>query len=328
MSGLRDLDDRIVPRLAVRLRSVVEAARARRASMASGARRLVPAPPQALPAGRAGRLQRLDDRYARGPLALVREVPAIGFVVIAAVFLAGSGVALARSGDDRRPDAGAGQQQSRVLGPDPGASVPDYVALAAEGAAAASAARPEALRVALVSLSEYRRPQDVLDLLTGLEVQRAYLKVPSSDPSEVLSADVEDLVGDLEQLYAATATRKATDQAEFLALARTIDPANDEQRRFKEFYELSARLAGREATAYRTGCACLFSVVVRGPARVLAALPALQGVRAVEVAPQGVPLDELRIRPLGPEQTLTASVGSVPQSRPASRPGATTGPVR
>ncbi|MCW2605723.1 MAG: hypothetical protein JWO60_416 [Frankiales bacterium] len=314
MSGLRDLDDRVVPRAAARLRAAVESVRGRRRA------RGTPARVEAAPPARPGALRRLDERYARrGPLGLVRDVPQVGLVVVAAVFLVGAGVALARNDDDgaSRGTAAQVREESRVLGPAPGASVPDYVADAAAGAAKASQDRPEVLHVALVSLAEYRRPQDVRDLLTGLEVQRAYLKVPSSDPSEVLSADVEDLVGDLQQLYAATAERKAEDQEEFLKLARSIDPGNEEQRRFKEFYELSARLAGREATAYRTGCTCLFSVVVRGPAGTLAALPALPGVRAVELAPGGVALSELRVRPLGPEQTTTVSVGPEPSPQPS-----------
>lgn len=312
MSGLRDLDDRFVPRAAARLRAAVEAVRRRRTALGTAARAAV------VPT--AGPLQRLDERFARrGPLAVVRDVPQVGLVVVAAVFLAGAGVALARSGDDgARP--GTSQEQpaaSRVLGPEPGASVPEYVADAASRAAAASQERPDALHVALVSLTDYRRPQDVQDLFVGLEVQRAYLKVPSSDPSEVLSADVQDLVGDLRQLYASTAARKATDQEEFLKLARTIDAADAEQQRFKEFYELSASLAGKEATAYRTGCACLFALVVRGPARTLAALPALQGVRSVELAPRGVSLAELRVRPLGPEQVTTVASRQDPVPQPS-----------
>lgn len=315
MSGLRELDDRVVPRAAARLRALVDRTGGRRRAVTQRARDAVVAPPAP------GLLRRLDDRFARrGPLGVVRDVPQVGVVVIATVFLAGAGVALARSGDDgpRRGGAAgttaAAPQESRRLGPEVGALVPDYVAAAGQQAVAYSRERPDALHVALVSLTAYREPDEVRALLAGIEVQRAYLRVPSSDPSEVLSADVQDLVGDLRLLYAATAERKGDDQEEFLELARSIDAQNDEQTRFKEFYELSARLAGREATAYRTGCACLFSVVVRAPARVLAELPALEGVRAVELAPRGVALEELRVQPLGPEQTTTVAAAAEPRS--------------
>src|SRR5687768_17915386 len=48
-----------------------------------------------------GALHRLDERYAsRGPLKLIRDVPQLGILAVAAVFLAGTGAALALSGPD------------------------------------------------------------------------------------------------------------------------------------------------------------------------------------------------------------------------------------
>ena len=313
MSGLRDLDDRIVPRAAARLRALVDAGTARREAVRRRAASVVSPPPAGAPPGP---LQRLDDRFARrGPLAVVRDVPQVGLAVIAAVFLAGAGVALARSGDTGPPSPRAVQveQESRVLGPQVGADVEEYLDATQARAARLSRERPEALHVALVSLDEYGRPEEVRALLQGLEVQRAFLRVPATEADEVLSADVQDLVGDLRLLYASTATRKAEDQEEFLRLARSIDPEYAEQEQFEEFYERAARVAGQEATAYRTGCACLFAVVVRGTADALAELQALQGVRAVELAPRGVSLEELRVRPLAPEQTETIEPDAVPR---------------
>ncbi len=294
--SLRDLDDRLVPRLARRLRALLDGPR---------------------PAARtrpAGPLRRLDDRLtARGPLRLVRDVPQVGLVVVAAVFLAGSAVALSERRDDVRSPVSA---SSRVLGPELGAPVADYVSAVRQRAAKESQDHPRREHLALVSLSTYQTPQQAQGLLAGLQVQRAYLRVPVGAASEVLPADVQDLVGDLRLLYAATATRKADDQAEFLGLARSITPTDPEQRRFKEFYEASARVAGLEAQAYRTGCACLFSVVVRGRSDALAALPALQGVRAVELADAGLGLEELRVRPLAPEQTGAVTAQPTPGATP------------
>ena len=56
--------------------------------------------------------------------------------------------------------------------------------------------------------------------------------------------------------------------------------------------------------------------VVRGTAETLAELPALEGVRGVELAPREVPLEQLRVQPLGPEQTTTVGPGSAPRSQP------------
>ncbi|MCU1692169.1 MAG: hypothetical protein JWM64_1260 [Frankiales bacterium] len=298
--SLRDLDARLVPRAAQRLRALLDRSRPAR------------------PGRPAGPLRRLDDRFtARGPLRLVRDVPQVGLLVVAAVFFSGSAVALSRSGDD---DPSAVSSSSRVLGPELGAPVADYVAAVRARAVEESRDHPRREHVALVSLSGYRTPEQAQALLGGLEVERAYLRVPGDAATEVLPADVQDLVGDLRLLYAATATRKADDQEEFLGLARSITPSDPEQRRFKEFYETSARLAGQEATAYRTGCACLFSVVVTGRADALAALPALDGVRAVELADSGLRLAQLRVRPLAPEQTATVSAEVPVLPSPPSAP--------
>lgn len=299
MSGLRDLDERLVPRLAGWLRGALDAVRSPHA---------------------AGSLQdalrRLDERYARrGPLAVVRDVPQIGLAVAAAVFLAGAGVALVRGYDDRGAQT---VQAVPALGPEVGTAVPDYVERVRERAVALSARAPDDVHVALVSLTRYLQPEEVGSLLEGLEVRRAYLKVQSSDPSEVLSADVQDLVADLRGLYATTAQRRAEDREEFITLSRSMSPTTPEETAVRDLYELSARMAGREAQAYRTGCSCVFAAVVEAPASVLAALPALDGVRAVELAPAGTQLADLRVRPLPPEQTTTVTADPVP--RPP-RPG-------
>lgn len=316
MSGLRDLDARVVPRAAARLRAAVDRAGARRRAVREGARAVV-AP--------SGPLGRLDDRFARrGPLRLVRDVPQVGLGVALAVLLAGAGVALARNGDGpSSPGTTRAAPEVRVLGPAVGAEVEDYLVTSRARAAALSQAQPEAEHVALVSLGEYRTPDDVADLLVGVEVERAFLRVPSDTPGEVLTSDVEDLVGDLRALYAATAERKAEDQREFVRLARSLGAATEEQRQVRDFYELSAQIAGREATAYRTGCACVFAAVVRGTADALAELPALTGVRGVELAPRGVALEELRVQPLDPRQTGRVEAGAVPRPQPS--PAATGG---
>ncbi|MCW2778444.1 MAG: hypothetical protein JWN17_2169 [Frankiales bacterium] len=318
MSGLRDLDDRLVPRLAARVRRAVDAVRGHRSDLGERARSVVAPVPTA---SRPGPLRRLDDRFAqRGPLGVVRDVPQVGLVVIAAVFFAGAGVALARGGEDgpgRASSNTVASPASRVLGPAVGASVPDYVAQAKAHAVELSRQRPGVLHVALVSLTAYGKPDDVRRLLAGLEVQRAYLRVPSDQPTEVLPAPVQDLAGDLKLLYTAKAGQKAKDQVEFLSLARSIVPENPEQRRFKEFYEQAARLSGLEATAYRTGCACLFAVVVRGRASDLTQLTAYPGIRAVELAPGGVPLEQLRVQPLDPADTTVVG-GRSPAPRPTS----------
>jgi hypothetical protein len=296
---LREADRRLVPVAAARLRAVLDAA--------SGGRRSALAR-----VARPGPLRRLDDRFARrGPLALLAEVPQLGLLLVALLLLAGGGTVLARGGEDaaaERPAPAAVLPGPPVLGPEIGAQITQYVSTARAAAAQASQERPQEEQLALVSLTAYATPEKAREVLTGLDVRRAYLRVPAGpDPTEVLSTDVEDLVGDVRRLYTATAARKGREQQEFLGLARSITPDSPEQQRFRAFYEASARASGKEATAYRTGCACLFAVVVRAPVRVLAELPALAGVRAVELAPPGATVEEIRVRPLVPEQTTVVA---------------------
>lgn len=261
-------------------------------------------------------LRDLDDRAVPRLAAWLRATLDVGPAVVAAVFLAGAVVAVARGGDaaDRSEQTA---QTAPGLGPEVGMTVPDYVERARERAVARSAQAPDDVHVALVSLTRYRQPEEVGSLLEGLEVERAYLKVPSSDPSEVLAADVQDLVADVRGLYAATARRREEDREELLGLSRGIVATTPEERSRRDSYELSARLAGREALAYRTGCPCVFAAVVKGPASLLAALPALDGVRAVELAAAGTELVDLRVRPLPPEQTATVTADAPPRPGPA-----------
>lgn len=308
LDRLREADRQLVPLAAARLRGLLDAVAVGRRSAATVVHDHVVPPPGAQP----GPLRRLDDRFARrGPLALLAEVPQAGLLLVALLLLTAGGTVLARGGGDaaaERPQPVAVPQGPPVLGPDDGTRVADYVSSARADAARASQDSPETVRLALVSLTAYATPDKAREVLTGLDVRRAYLRVPAGEePTEVLSTDVEDLVGDLRRLYTATAERKAREQREFLGLARAITPDSPEQERFRDFYEASARASGKEATAYRTGCACLFAVLVQAPARVLAELPALAGVRAVELARPGATVEDVRVRPLVPEQTTVVA---------------------
>ena len=79
--SLRDLDARLLPRLAVALRAFLDAAAGRRETAQEAARQrataLVAAPSK-------GFLGRLDDRYAStGPPKLLRDVPQLGVLLVA-----------------------------------------------------------------------------------------------------------------------------------------------------------------------------------------------------------------------------------------------------
>lgn len=307
---LDELDERLVPRLATRLRAALDAAADRRARIREG---LVGRGAR-LRASRSSALRRLDDRYAaHGPLALLRDVPQLGLLLVAAVFLAGSGLALERSSTQRNAannPTGPAASLPTTLGPEPGTLVAAYVAETRKRAMLLSQATPDAEYTALVSFSRYQTPQQARLLLGDLRVTRvlAHVQLPAA---EVLPIPVTGtLVADIRTTFAAVAKRKLRDRQEFVNLATSITGSSKEELQFKAFYGESAQTAAKEAAAYAKGCACLFAAVVRGKARDLAALPALPAVRAVDIG-AGEP-DTLQIRPLLPEQKVRVTKPVLP----------------
>jgi hypothetical protein len=321
---LRDLDARLVPRLAAALRTLLDGTTARVARGGSSLRRrgsALLAPPGG------GALRRLDDRYASsGPLKLLRDVPQLGVLVVAALFLAGTGAALALSGPEavrERQEAEREAELPLTLGPAVGDQIDEHFAAARERAVELARREPGTVHLALVSLNKGLTPEEVDTLLeeSGLQVRRAYLRADVQGDPEVVTVelpDPDDPQPVLRTVFAQTATRKATEQEELLSQAATIEPGTPEEEAFRDLYRADARLAGLEAAAYRTGCACVFALVVEAEVGELAELPALPVVRGVEVGPRGVELRALEVRPLppseqgvvGPPSTRTPNDGS------------------
>lgn len=308
---LDDLDARYLPGLAGRLRALVDAAAARRGQAATAVRRstrglLHPAPDAPL--------RRLDDRFAaRGPLALLRDVPQLGLLLVGAVLVAGSGVALQRSGTQRQAASTRQLVDATIpttLGPAPGTKVAAYLAATRRRAVLVSQAAPDHTYTALVSFIRYLTPEQSQLLLGELEVKKvlAHIRLPEA---EVLPIPVTSgLVSDVRVTFTAVSKRKVRDRKEFLNLASSISGATKEERQFRAFYTAAAATAGKEAAAYAGTCPCLFAALVRGKARDLAALPALSGVRAVDIG--GGDDDTLQVLPLLPEQTVTVTRPATP----------------
>lgn len=315
--GLRDLDERLLPRLAAALRDLLDGAAGRREAARRAAqdraRALVEAPSR-------GVLGRLDDRYASsGPLKLLRDVPQLGVLLVAAVFLAGTGAALALSGPEQVREREVAEREAELpmsLGPAVGADIDAHLAAARERAVDLSRTEPDAQYLALVSLNKGLTPRETGELLqeSDLQVRRAYLRAPvPGEPEEIVFETPRDIVTGLEQIFSEIAARKANEQQELLGTARTIEPGTPEEEEFRRVYEADARLAGQEAAAYRTGCACVFALVVEASAAELAELPALPVVRGVELAPRGATLSSLDIRPLAPtEQGVVPATSRTP----------------
>ena len=302
--GLKDLDAQLVPRLAAALRGFLDGAERLRETAREAARQraqaLVAAPSQGL-------LGRLDDRFAaRGPLKLLRDVPQLGLLLVAAVFLAGTGAALALSGPEQVRERQQAQQEAELpltLGPAVGDDIDAHFAEARERAVSLSRDDPEENYLALVSLNKGLTPQETGVLLqeSGLTVRRAYLRAPvPGDPEQIVFQTPSDIVTGLQQVFSEIAARKAKEQQDLLGTARTITAGTPEEAEFRELYEADARTAGQEAAAFRTGCACVFALVVEAEVGELAELPALPVVRGVEVSPRGAELTSLDVRPLPP----------------------------
>lgn len=304
---LDELDQRFVPRMAEKLRAFVDGATERQTRTGEALRRTSSS---VLRPSQDGALVRLDNRFAsRGPLALLRDVPQLGLLLVAAVFLTGSGVALERSGSQNRADTARQQAEAAIpttLGPAPGTKVATYLAATRKRAVVVSSVAPDGTYTALVSFSDYLTPQQTAKLLGDLEVHKvlAHVKLPNA---EVLPIPISSgLVPDVTATFAGIAKRKLTDRKEFLNLAGSITGDTKEDRAFRTFYTQSAKTAALEAKAYGgPSCACLFAALVKGKARDLAALPALSGIRAVDIG--GGSDDTLRLQPLLPEQTTTVT---------------------
>lgn len=312
--SLKDLDARLVPRLAVALRTFLDGAAARREAARTAARQAVQA---LVKAPARGVLGRLDDRYASsGPLKLLRDVPQLGLLLVAAVFLAGAGAALALSGPEQVRERQRAEQEAELpmtLGPGVGDDIDAHFAAARERAVDLSRRDPDENHLALVSLNKGLTPEETGELLqeSGLEVRRAYLRAPvPGEPEEIAFQTPSDIVTGLQQIFSEIAARKAKEQQELLGTARTIESGTPEEEAFRRLYEADARTAGQEAAAYRTGCACVFALVVEASAGELAELPALPVVRGVEVAPRGAQLSALDIRPVSPAEQGVVATGS------------------
>jgi len=291
---LNDLDDRLVPRIAARLRGLLDGTSERRRTAGDALSNV----------GASGPLRRLDERFASsGPLALLRDVPQIGLLLIAAIFLSGASFVLVQSGGEQRTE----QVRQRLdsvnptsLGPPVGTKIDAYLAATRKRAMLVSQAAPDAEYVALVSFRAYLTPEQARLTLGDLDVDKVVLhaKLPAS---EVLPVAVQNLVPEVRAFYRELSRRKTAEANEFANLAASITGQSKEEQQFKVFYVAAAKAARQEAKAYGVSCPCVIGALVRGTARDLAALPAVKNVRAVEVGGRTAD-DGLQIEALLPEQ--------------------------
>ncbi|HEV2890228.1 MAG TPA: hypothetical protein VGX28_07600 [Frankiaceae bacterium] len=299
-SPLRRLDDRLVPRLAEFFDRVFPRA---------------PEPTGPLPV--ILRLRRVDDRWTqRGPLALVREVPQLGALVIAALVLA-SGITVANRS---RPEAaGRGTEQGTpaengddrlAIGPQLGDAVPAYVDATRERMRTLASLEPARSTVAVVSFGQYRTARQVADLVGEAAVVRIFYRPSKLTLTEAPPADigVTDLLADAKKEFLRVAIRKEAEAAELIRVSSTIGDSDPAQ---KAEQQKDAALYLREAQQLRSDCACIYAVVVQAPIPVLAGLVGRPGVRAVDPgAPGARTADYESYTALLPEEKVTVTGGN------------------
>lgn len=269
MTRLRRLDDAVVPKAAELLLTAIDTVRRARGALA-------------------GWLRRCARHRAR--------------VLLVAMAVALVGGAVARSG---QPRLDPGRQVSAAgpvtLGPQAGRRVADYVAGSGRQLAELATRSPDTERLALVSLVDYQAPLEAAALLTGLAVQRVYLRARNEGPqAPLVPVDVTDLPTDLVRGYQRAAAGRAAVQQDYRTKARGADQS------LRTLYDGLAGSAGRAAKAYRERCACVLAAVVQATGRTLSGLTTQRGVRVVEVAPVGTSLRGTQVLPLLPEALVVA----------------------
>jgi hypothetical protein len=179
-----------------------------------------------------------------------------------------------------------------------GDSVPAY---AAQSRAELAALRADHPVYALVSLSGYVNPAGLATLVheaPAVAPLYAYARVPLPDrQTELVRLAATNLPDGLIAAMGSVAERKDADAATSTAQASTqTDP------HLQALYRSDAVLDRAEAAAYRSGCACVYALVVRAVPAALVTLAGRPGVRIVDPAPEVVePGRTVFVAPL-PEQ--------------------------
>lgn len=299
MTRLERLDDRVVPVVAAALRRMLD-------------RVGVPDRPGGLdPAGALPQ----PGTY-RGRLAALRAVPQIGLVLLAGVvFLTGTFVAVTHRTPAPPGTAAAGPRPLGMvltgIGPTIGQLAETYVSDVRRRTQRATTDAPDSAQVALVALTAYLTPAQVVALVGALPVERVLLQpqVAVGTPA-VVDSPVTQVVPDLTALFARIASHKSIDARDLKRTGDLITPTNQQQTDFKAFYRTAYATAEQEIAVYQHGCPCVFMLLVRGRAGELQALEASPQVRAVEFAPAGLTTGQLVVTPLLPGATGPVTISA------------------
>jgi hypothetical protein len=201
-----------------------------------------------------------------------------------------------------------------TIGPSPGTSVSVYLTRAAADLRHYAELATRRPTYAVVDLRDYLTPRRALKVVDGLNIVRAYVRVPShldTQPRSVpLTTGSELDTG----LRTAAAVAKAT-ATSYAALLKALHPTTKSDRLVKRRYEQQHHAAVVETRQLSrpTSCACVFAFVVHVSADQLGALDRDPAVRVVDPAPPPVSLTGLTVLPLQPEYTTVVPRPGLPQ---------------
>jgi hypothetical protein len=257
----------------------------------------------------------------RGPAGL-RVSVAVAAVAVAALSLGAIWTARHDGGVPTPGDSG----DLVEVGVVEGQSIPGYLAASRRELAALTdpSAPPAGDTWALASLDSYVPPGRLPALLGGAGVAQVYARVPLPGvQTQVVRIPVYRLPEDVSAGMAAAARQRDQEQAEYLQLSGKLTPDGPTSERARHAYDAAARSAAAEATAYRSGCACVFAAVLRAAPAVLQQIADRPGVRVVDPAPEVHSLDSTEFRAPLPEQSGT--VPDEPSQTPTPVPTGTPG---
>ncbi|MEU5905651.1 hypothetical protein [Micromonospora sp. NPDC047527] len=249
---------------------------------------------------------RLADRSARSSVLTWAAVLSVAAVLGTAVWAA-----------DDRPVGDRTVGEVTRVGVSDGDSVPGYLRSAAADLAALPSAAPAAGdgTYALVTLDAYLPPQRLAEVLGDVGVSAVFGRVPlPGRQTEIVKIPALRVPDDVVVGMAQVAARKDGEAADYRARAAALD-GDAADRELREWYHTSAEVASAEASAYRTGCACVYAAVVRAAPQVLRGVASRPAVRAVDPAPEVYRLDR------------TVFTAPLPEQRDVVRPPADTGPA-
>ncbi|MER5455837.1 hypothetical protein ABT008_13735 [Micromonospora sp. NPDC002389] len=242
------------------------------------------------------RLAAALTRLGHGPT----RVPLLGWVAVLSCAAVLTTAVLATNGPPV-PDRTVGEV-TRV-GVSDGDSIPGYERTAAADLAALGGASRTDGTYALVSLTEYRTPQSLAAVVGDVGVAVVFGRVPLPDrQTEIVRIPAQRLPEDVTAGMTRLAERKEQEATDYRARAAALGGGGPQQRELRELYESGAQVAAAEATAYRSGCACLYALVVRAAPAQLRGVAARPGVRVVDPAPEVRRLERTVFTPPLPEQ--------------------------